>query len=44
MGDIEINITEIENNFDVLDVINEERVIVHWKENEGEDAVYLIEK
>ncbi|MFB9056567.1 bifunctional pyr operon transcriptional regulator/uracil phosphoribosyltransferase PyrR [Mariniflexile ostreae] len=27
-----------------VDVINEERVIVHWKENEGEDAVYLIEK
>ena len=27
-----------------VDVINNEKVIVHWKENENEDAVYLIEK
>lgn len=27
-----------------VDAINNEKVIVHWKENEGEDAVYLIEK
>ncbi|SDX14418.1 pyrimidine operon attenuation protein / uracil phosphoribosyltransferase [Lutibacter oricola] len=25
-----------------VDVINEERVTVHWKENEGEDAVYIL--
>lgn len=25
-----------------VDAINEEKVKVHWKENEGEDAVYLI--
>lgn len=27
-----------------VDVINNEKVIVHWKENENEDAVYLIDK
>ncbi|TXE15226.1 bifunctional pyr operon transcriptional regulator/uracil phosphoribosyltransferase PyrR [Seonamhaeicola algicola] len=27
-----------------VDAINKEKVIVHWQENEGEDAVYLIEK
>lgn len=27
-----------------VDVINHEKVKVHWKENEGEDAVYLINK
>ncbi len=27
-----------------VDVINNEKVIVHWKENENEDRVYLIEK
>ena len=27
-----------------VDVINNERVKVHWMENENEDAVYLIEK
>ncbi len=27
-----------------VDVINNEKVIVHWKENENEDVVYLIEK
>lgn len=27
-----------------VDVINKEKVIVHWKENENEDAVYLIDK
>lgn len=27
-----------------VDAINEEKVKVHWKENEGEDAVYLINK
>ena len=27
-----------------VDAINEEKVIVNWKENEGEDAVYLISK
>ncbi len=27
-----------------VDAINNEKVIVHWKENEGEDVVYLIEK
>lgn len=27
-----------------VDAINEEKVKVHWKENEGEDAVYLISK
>ncbi|TXG35447.1 bifunctional pyr operon transcriptional regulator/uracil phosphoribosyltransferase PyrR [Seonamhaeicola maritimus] len=27
-----------------VDAINNEKVIVHWQENEGEDAVYLIEK
>ncbi|GAA3582877.1 bifunctional pyr operon transcriptional regulator/uracil phosphoribosyltransferase PyrR [Snuella lapsa] len=27
-----------------VDVINNEKVKVHWKENENEDAVYLIEK
>ena len=26
-----------------VDVINQEKVIVSWKENEGEDAVYLVE-
>ncbi|HNQ28339.1 MAG TPA: phosphoribosyltransferase family protein, partial [Aquaticitalea sp.] len=25
-----------------VDAINEEKVKVHWKENEGEDAVYLV--
>ncbi|MEZ4802724.1 MAG: bifunctional pyr operon transcriptional regulator/uracil phosphoribosyltransferase PyrR [Gelidibacter sp.] len=25
-----------------VDAINKEKVIVHWKENDGEDAVYLI--
>ena len=25
-----------------VDTINKEKVIVHWQENEGEDAVYLI--
>jgi len=27
-----------------VDVINNEKVIVNWQENDGEDAVYLIEK
>jgi len=27
-----------------VDVINEEKVTVHWAENEGEDTVYLISK
>lgn len=27
-----------------VDSINEEKVKVHWKENEGEDAVYVINK
>ena len=27
-----------------VDAINQEKVKVHWKENEGEDAVYLIGK
>ncbi|HET8854445.1 MAG TPA: bifunctional pyr operon transcriptional regulator/uracil phosphoribosyltransferase PyrR [Salinimicrobium sp.] len=27
-----------------VDAINEEKVIVHWKENEGEDAVYVVNK
>ncbi len=27
-----------------VDAINNEKVKVHWKENEGEDAVYLISK
>lgn len=27
-----------------VDAINEEKVKVHWKENEGEDAVYVISK
>ncbi|MDN3594566.1 bifunctional pyr operon transcriptional regulator/uracil phosphoribosyltransferase PyrR [Zunongwangia endophytica] len=27
-----------------VDAINEEKVIVNWKENEGEDIVYLISK
>ncbi len=27
-----------------VDVINEEKVIVNWKENEGEDVVYLVSK
>ena len=27
-----------------VDAINEEKVKVHWKENEGEDAVYLMKK
>ncbi|MDO5608596.1 MAG: bifunctional pyr operon transcriptional regulator/uracil phosphoribosyltransferase PyrR [Capnocytophaga sp.] len=27
-----------------VDAINQERVVVHWKENDGEDAVYLIDK
>ncbi len=27
-----------------VDAINDEKVKVNWKENEGEDAVYLIEK
>jgi pyrimidine operon attenuation protein / uracil phosphoribosyltransferase len=27
-----------------VDAINKEKVIVHWVENEGEDAVYLINK
>lgn len=25
-----------------VDAINKEKVLVHWKENEGEDAVYLV--
>jgi len=27
-----------------VDAINDEKVIVNWKENDGKDAVYLIEK
>ena len=27
-----------------VDAINEERVVVHWAENDKEDAVYLIHK
>lgn len=27
-----------------VDAINKEKVIVRWKENDGEDAVYLVEK
>ena len=27
-----------------VDAINEERVVVHWQENDGEDAVYVIDK
>jgi phosphoribosyltransferase len=27
-----------------VDAINEERVVVHWRENDGEDAVYVIDK
>ncbi|MBC7000062.1 bifunctional pyr operon transcriptional regulator/uracil phosphoribosyltransferase PyrR [Cytophaga sp. FL35] len=27
-----------------VDAINEEKVKVHWKENEGEDVIYLINK
>lgn len=27
-----------------VDAINEEKVKVHWKENEGKDAVYLVKK
>lgn len=27
-----------------VDVINEEKVTVHWKENDGKDAVYIINK
>lgn len=27
-----------------VDAINEEKVKVHWKENEGEDAVYVVNK
>ena len=27
-----------------VDVINEEKVKVHWKENDGEDVIYLIDK
>ena len=27
-----------------VDAINEERVVVHWKENDGEDAVSVIDK
>lgn len=27
-----------------VDAINQERVVVHWKEKEGEDAVYVIDK
>jgi len=27
-----------------IDVINNEKVIVKWKENDGEDAIYLIKK
>ena len=27
-----------------VDAINEEKVIVNWKENDGKDAVYLIDK
>ncbi len=27
-----------------VDAINEERVVVHWEENDAEDAVYLINK
>jgi len=27
-----------------VDAINQEKVKVHWKENEGEDAVYLVGK
>ncbi len=28
----------------LVDAINEEKVIVNWKENDGKDAVYLIDK
>lgn len=27
-----------------VDVINEEKVVVHWQENDDEDAVYIIKK
>lgn len=27
-----------------VDAINEEKVIVHWQENDGEDAVYLVSR
>lgn len=27
-----------------VDAINQERVVVHWKEKDGEDAVYIINK
>jgi pyrimidine operon attenuation protein/uracil phosphoribosyltransferase len=27
-----------------VDAINNEKVIVKWKENDGEDAVYLVTK
>ncbi len=27
-----------------VDAINEEKVMVNWKENDGKDAVYLIDK
>ena len=27
-----------------VDAINEERVVVHWQETQGEDAVYVIDK
>ena len=27
-----------------VDAINEEKVIVNWKENDGEDVVYLVSK
>lgn len=27
-----------------VDAINQEKVIVHWKDNEGEDAVYVVNK
>ena len=27
-----------------VDAINQEKVIVNWKENDGKDAVYLIDK
>ncbi|GLB50147.1 bifunctional pyrimidine operon regulatory protein/uracil phosphoribosyltransferase [Neptunitalea sp. Y10] len=27
-----------------VDVINQEKVIVHWEENNGEDAIYLVNR
>ncbi len=27
-----------------VDAINQEKVMVNWKENDGKDAVYLIDK